>query len=283
VDALEQAGTLLLETWKATPPADRAPLTLARSAFENLPYRYPEGKPLALLGDADDDDGDRASGASKNSSAAQQKNSRRITCAFPACDEVFDAGLMRQHVAFHLLHDETATLAAPCGLCGVTQAAQYGSEELGCTSWLEKKSGTLKPKHICKVTGSVSYSHACAKKCSKGAPSTNHLILCPECPTKPMPQFFWKYRCMAAHWKRAHPSITMPESLVADLEIKEEEQTELKKFKSASAKSKAKKRRAAKTKAAPAVVAAEARLQEAAGAWGASQMPPAATPAATTD
>jgi hypothetical protein len=165
----------------------------------------------------------------------------------------------------------------------VHPAAQYGSEELGCASWLEKKSGSFKPNHICKVTGSVSYSHACAKKCSKGAPSTNHLILCPECPTKPMQQFFWKYLCMEAHWKRAHSSITMPESLVTDLKIKEEEHTELKKFKSASAKSQTKKRRTAEAKAAPAAVAAEARLQAAAKTWGTSQMPPAATPAATTD
>ena len=60
-----------------------------------------------------------------------------------------------------------------------------------------------------------------------------------------MPQFFWKYRCMKAHWQRQHSSITMPVSLVTDLEIDGLELSSLKSFKSASVKSRSKKQSAA--------------------------------------
>mmetsp|Transcript_27726 Transcript_27726/g.98786 ORF Transcript_27726/g.98786 Transcript_27726/m.98786 type:complete len:180 (+) Transcript_27726:658-1197(+) len=174
---------------------------------------------------------------------------------------------MRQHAAYHLQHDPLALHPAPCGLCGVHSAVQYGGEDLGCAAWLEKKAGTFKPHHICKVGGAVSYSHGCAKKYSKGQPSTNHLIQCPECPLKPMLQYFWKYRCMQEHWERMHATITMPASLVADLQIGADERAELKKFKTASAASQTKKRRRSAAAAAPGVAANKARQQQSAQRW----------------
>jgi hypothetical protein len=241
VAAVEKAGLLLYETWNSKQQGDRSPLARAVSVFNALPYRSPSGETLVVLGDVDDN----VIATGPNVSAAEQKRSRRIKCAFKGCSEEFEAGSIRQHSAYHLLHMDPRKLISPCGLCGVNSAAQYGSEHLGCTAWLEKSKTTFKPRHQCKVVGTLAYSHACAKKFAKGSPSTNHIIMCPECPKKPMAQYFWKYRCMDEHWKRAHSSMTMPASLVADLKIEENERAELKNFASASVKSQTKKRRAA--------------------------------------
>jgi sarcosine oxidase delta subunit len=56
-----------------------------------------------------------------------------------------------------------------------------------------------------------------AAKSTSAQPSTNIPIQCPECGTKPMAQFFWKYKGMLAHWKRAHSTETMPAELSEQL------------------------------------------------------------------
>ena len=151
----------------------------------------------------------------------------------------------RQHVAYHLLHDDKAQLVSPCGLCGVNPQAQYGNPDLGCSVWLAKdpKGTTLNPHHICRVVGHVEYSNSCAKKFSQGQPSTNHLIACPQCPQRLMQQFFWKYRGMKEHWDRAHASFAMPSDLKQLLEIEDKERNELKKISKAKGPSRAKKRK----------------------------------------
>ncbi|KAJ1448909.1 hypothetical protein M885DRAFT_573568 [Pelagophyceae sp. CCMP2097] len=64
--------------------------------------------------------------------------------------------------------------------------AQFASGNTGCSAWLQKKGKSMKPRHACRILGDLGYSHASAMKFSPGAPSTNHLIACPECPVKPM-------------------------------------------------------------------------------------------------
>jgi hypothetical protein len=269
VELLRNAAALLFEEWNALPTPLRPPLVSATSAFDTLPYLNRRGEYLVVLGSVDDITPAHSIG--KAGSQRRKSNMRRIPCAFDGCEERFDAASMRQHVGYHLLHDSKAVLRAPCGLCGVHPASHFGDETLGCSAWLEKKGPTLKPHHRCKVVGQIVYSHACAKKFTKGAPSTNHLIQCPECPPKPMMRYFWKYRCMRAHWEASHPSITMPASLVADLKITDAERDGLLKFKTPTTKSKAKKRRRNDAAAAPETAANVRRQTAAADAWAANR------------
>ncbi len=132
-------------------------------------------------------------------------------------------------------------LAAPCGLCGVNPQAQYASGNTGYPAWLEKKQKTQKPRHECRLVGKLDYSHVSAAKFSNGAPSTNHLVACPECPARPMAIYFWKYRGMADYWSRTHPTITMPPALGELLKITDAEREQLKKFKVSGGLAKSKK------------------------------------------
>ena len=79
--------------------------------------------------------------------------------------------------------------------------------------WVEKKGKTLKPHFRCQSVGTVDFSMGSAAKSTSAQPSTNIPIQCPECGTKPMAQFFWKYKGMMAHWQRAHSTKTMPVEL----------------------------------------------------------------------
>ena len=83
--------------------------------------------------------------------------------------------------------------------------------------WVEKKGKTLKPHFRCQPVGTVDFSMGSAAKSTSAQPSSNIPIQCPECGTKPMAQFFWKYKGMLAHWKRAHSTETMPAELSEQL------------------------------------------------------------------
>ena len=89
--------------------------------------------------------------------------------------------------------------------------------------WVEKKGKTLKPHFRCQSVGTVVFSMGSAAKSTSAQPSTNIPIQCPECGTKPMAQFFWKYKGMMAHWQRAHSTKTMPVELSEQLKISERE------------------------------------------------------------
>jgi hypothetical protein len=234
--------------YNSTPARDRPPLASATSAGHTLPYLASDGNPLIIVSDADE-----YAPASKNAKVSARGSSRVVKCEFRGCGEAFSTNLMRQHVAYHLLHDDTAQVAEPCGLCGVRPHAQYGSEHLGgCSGWLEKGTKrSLKPQHRCRTIGQIEYSHGAAMKSSGGAPSTNHLVACPECPQKPMQQFFWTYRCLKGHWDRAHSTIKMPEVLENVIKIDDKEREGLKRFSKAKGPVKAKnnkKRKRAKGK-----------------------------------
>ena len=260
---LNSAATLLYANDKSTPAEERSTLASVK-AGATLPYLDAENNPLVLV-DLDGDDDFLPTSSSKKLSS--RENSRLVTCGFDGCGEKFQAAQMRQHAAYHLLHDPAATNEMPCGLCGVKTQGQYGSESVGCSAWLEKVRKTMKPRGVCKVVGQVDYSHACAQKFSKGQPSTNHLIKCPECPEKPMPQYFWKYRGMMNHWKRFHSTVTMPESLATVLKITDEEREELKKFAKRKDLAKTKKRKRKEIDRANDQAAQEQRTKLAAEAW----------------
>ncbi len=76
---------------------------------------------------------------------------------------------------------------------------------------------------------------------------------------------------MQAHWSASHPSITMPASLVAELETTDAERSELLKFKTASKKSKASKSRRSGAAAAPEASQNVWRQKAAHSAWVASR------------
>jgi len=103
-----------------------------------------------------------------------------------------------------------------------------------------------------------------AAKSTSAQPSTNIPIQCPECGTKPMAQFFWKYKGMMAHWQRAHSTKTMPVELSEQLKISEKEKGGLVKFAKSSGAGAAKRKRASDAAAAPAATAAAARRLSAA-------------------
>ena len=102
---------------------------------------------------------------------------------------------------------EVTSLRLPCGLCASHECMQYTRDAAsvpGCPAWLEKKSKRVfKPRHMCRVVGSVEYNQKSAKNSTQSAPCTNHLIMCPECPAAPMPQYFWKLR-FQNHWASCH-------------------------------------------------------------------------------
>ena len=60
--------------------------------------------------------------------------------------------------------------------------------------WVEKKGKTLKSHFRCQSVGTVDFSMGSEAKSTSAQPSTNIPIQCPECGTKPMAQFFWKYK-----------------------------------------------------------------------------------------
>ena len=188
------------------------------------------------------------------------------------CTEVFPVRLIRHHVAWHLLvgglGDDGAGGGgggggdAPCGLCAVRPQMQFSAEGAsggGCPVWVEKKGKTLKPHFRCQPVGTVDFSMGSAAKSTSAQPSTNIPIQCPECGTKPMAQFFWKYKGMLAHWKRAHSTKTMPAELSEQLKPSEKEKSDLVKFAKSSGAGAAKRKRASDAAATPAATAAVAR------------------------
>jgi len=58
-----------------------------------------------------------------------------------------------------------------------------------------------------------------AAKSTSVQPSTSIPIQFPECGTKLMAQFFWKYKGMVAHWQHAHKTKTIPAELLEQLNI----------------------------------------------------------------
>jgi len=156
---------------------------------------------------------------------------------------------------------------APCGLCAVRPQMQFSAEGAsggGCPVWVEKKGKTLKPHFRCQSVGTVDFSMGSEAKSTSAQPSTNIPIQCPECGTKPMAQFFWKYKGMMAHWQRAHSTKTMPVELSEQLKISEKEKEGLVKFAKSSGAGAAKRKRASDAAAAPAATAAAARRLSAA-------------------
>ena len=125
--------------------------------------------------------------------------------------------------------------------------------------------------HACKVVSEVSYSHASAIKSTMTSPSTNHLIMCPQCPQKPVPSYFWKYKCMEAHWKLRHSTMTMPDELKEALKITTAEREGVKNFAKAKTRGRSFKQRRVDKKAADSNAAVQRRLEAAAETWAATQ------------
>jgi hypothetical protein len=167
----------------------------------------------------------------------ESKKKEMVPCVVAGCLQVFSREEMRQHVGWHILAatgSEAADEEMPCGMCTRTSAQYVADDEgsPGCPSWLVNKNRTIKPFTMCKSLGYFDYSHGAASKFSKSSPCTNVLLECPECKKnkKPMGQFFWKYRCMDAHWARMHPTIEKPKDLVEALKLHEKELDGLKTF-----------------------------------------------------
>jgi hypothetical protein len=223
----------------------------------------PDGDYFAILDD----------GAYHAASSRGADGGRVITCAVEGCGEKFTAKLMRQHAAYHILHD-AGLPEMPCGLCAVHPQGQFNCDATyNCAAWLQKgsQSKSLIPKHACKVSGEVSYSHASAMKSTKTSPSTNHLIMCPQCPQKPVPSYYWKYKCMEAHWNKRHSTMTMPDELKEALKITTAEREGVKNFAMAKTRARAFKQRRVDKKAADSSAAARRRLEVAAEKWAATQ------------
>lgn len=94
---------------------------------------------------------DRSLPSSRANSAATRVNNRLIKCGVPGCNQEFQSSLMRQHAAWHLLHDKLlkdqvgTDKERLCGLCAAHPAIQYTSDHDkidGCPVWLEKPKGT---------------------------------------------------------------------------------------------------------------------------------------------
>ena len=163
---------------------------------------------------------------------------RMVRCGFPHCQELFPQNKMRHHAAYHLVWDpSSSSMQMPCGLCGCNDASQWGDDGQrngGCAAWLDipkNKSSRIIPHVRCVLLGdnepaAMGYQHprsVASKKPAASAPSTNHLIKCPEC--KVSAQYFWKLRGLQSHWDAAHSGVTMPTGLVQELVITPEEKT----------------------------------------------------------
>jgi hypothetical protein len=107
--------------------------------------------------------------------------------------------------------------------------------------------------------GTVEFSVGSAAKFTSALPSTNTPIQFPECGTKPIAQFFWKFKGMISHWQHAHKTKTMPAELSERLKISEKEKNGLIKFAKSSGAGAAKRKHAYDAAATPAATAAAAR------------------------
>ena len=273
---LDDALQLLYIKMQSLPLSMRLPLPSA-PAGSHLPY---VGGDVDFIADGSEDGGVQTA---RSSIAGKRENERSVECSVEGCTEVFPARLIRHHVAWHLLLGGVGGGAggggssgsggsggggdAPCGLCAVRPQMQFSAEGAsggGCPVWVEKKGKTLKPHFRCQSVGTVDFSMGSAAKSTSAQPSTNIPIQCPECGTKPMAQFFWKYKGMMAHWQRAHSTKTMPVELSEQLKISEKEKEGLVKFAKSSGAGAAKRKRASDAAAAPAATAAAARRLSAA-------------------
>jgi hypothetical protein len=139
------------------------------------------------------------------------RNEIRAKCPLKDCAQDLPVLLMRQHQAYHLLHEREKTVAIfPCGFCGGESAHKSPdmTQLVGCAIWLEKNQQRM----YCQlVGGDVRYTMGPASKCTKTSPSTNTPRLCPSCPQKPVGTVHWKYN-MGAHFSRSH-SIALYTSL----------------------------------------------------------------------
>lgn len=193
---------------------------------------------------------------------------------------------MRHHAAWHILFDDKVTSSAPCGLCAINPQAQYaadGAAAGGCSVWLEKIKKTLKPRFNCATVGMVDFIMGAANKSSAAQPSTNVPIQCPACPSKPMPQFFWKFRGMGDHWVRSHSSLTMPPDLMEMLVITEKERDGVADFKTNGQVARSKKAKRKAVAAAESAADQEARQLVLARANAASLASPAEQLRAASD
>ena len=108
-------------------------------------------------------------------------------------------------------------------------------------------------------------------KPTKTSPSTNHLIMCPQCPQKPSPSYYWKYKCMEAHWNKRHSTMTMPDELKEALKITTAERDGVKKLAMAKTRGRSFKQRRVDKKAADSNAAVQQRLEAAAENWAATR------------
>ena len=110
-----------------------------------------------------------------------------------------------------------------CLLCAAHEQLQYSGHTdsaPGCCAWIEKGGA---PRTTCKEVGEVKYATGWAARSSGNQPSTNRLLICPECPDKPLPFCCSSYN-MTSHWSKAHAGLTMPQKLleaiaVSDMEV----------------------------------------------------------------
>jgi hypothetical protein len=146
--------------------------------------------------------GTEGGGAPKVVRRSTKAADRMVDCTICEPSVAWLLSKMMLHTGHHILNGGVS-LDSPCGVCGQHSLSQYTADPSavdGCAAWLSAKHGTelggkgkQDPTIHCKLAGQFTFSLKVASHFTKDDPCTNTLFLCPECPKKPTPFFFWKY------------------------------------------------------------------------------------------
>jgi hypothetical protein len=209
---------------------------LGREALVTVkqPYRNSSGSAIFII-DGTESEGVPAAVAAANTAATAASAAATEAAAAagdskdgfvdcPVCAMSWPAKMMPHHMGAHLLEGSWASYEKekprmPCMLCGVNTAIGQFMEDPSATNSCPisltagSKKGVMKPKHQCKIVGTLEYSLTSAGRSTCETPCTNRPLKCQHCTL-----VFASYS-MAQHYSDEHSTTTIPTRLMEQVAL----------------------------------------------------------------
>ena len=128
-------------------------------------------------------------------------DSIKLNCKL--CAKKFVRKMMRNHIGFHIVHNDCSPDPHRCGYCG----------EIGCNIDLVVTSGYGRnvkygPRSDCEYYTDI--SKRADNKFVKSYPCSNRPVKCEQCET-----VYWSYN-LTAHYSKTHPNIECPTQISSE-------------------------------------------------------------------
>ena len=161
------------------------------------------------------------------------------------CGQLWGQSQLILHAEYHAIMQTGLVGGQVCGVCRMHRAVQYtkdARDTVGCPAYVITADGKVtkgrktKFRVDCKEHGQVTFSLKIASKSSASNPVTNHIVVCPMCPTEPVPSCFWSFpggdaakpEGITHHWIQHHHPMDMPPPLKLDVELATNEMEKIK-------------------------------------------------------